>query len=181
ALAAYYKALKHFGNESDRVPTVLLNRAEALYSLGQWDRAENAFEEFLVKHPSHPSGWRATFRLGEIAGRKHGKSFADVSRKRFYETVNRFPMSPGAMLARIRLVPCGDHGGYGYTAAKAFLEGEATRYDGMGEVFVENYPDLVSLAYVRMLVAMGREEEAIRAATDRILSVRASKTRDILA
>ncbi|HTL12542.1 MAG TPA: tetratricopeptide repeat protein, partial [Bdellovibrionota bacterium] len=98
ALAAYFKGLKYYGDQSDSVPTALVNRAETLYWLGQYDRAEQAFKEYLDKHSGHPSAWRAAFRLGEILGRKGGDDFREQSRGMFFQTINRFPFSPGATL-----------------------------------------------------------------------------------
>ncbi|MCC7441673.1 MAG: tetratricopeptide repeat protein [Bdellovibrionales bacterium] len=180
ALAAYYKALKYYGDLATKVPTSLVNRAEALYWLGQYDRAEKSFQEFRDAHAGHPAAWRAVFRLAEIQARKSGESFSGEARKLFYETVNRYPFSPGATLARLRLLPCGDHGGFGLAKAASFLEGEASAFDGGEEVFMDRYPDLLSLAHVRTLVSLDQEERAIEAVTTRMSSASDERTREVL-
>ena len=40
ALAAYFQALHYFENEAKSYPPVHINRAEAMYGLGQYDRAK---------------------------------------------------------------------------------------------------------------------------------------------
>jgi len=162
ALAAYAQAISHFKDESEDFPPATINRAEALYQLGQMDRAKQIFNEFLTKYPSHPSGWRATFRLGEIEGRAVAES--DESRKWFYETINRYPFSPGATLARLRLIPCGDHGGFTQESAQNFFQGEALKFNGGAEIPMARYQDLRIIAHVRSLVTLGPEFDAVKVA-----------------
>src|SRR5690606_24752073 len=112
ALAAYYRSGEKFPEATAKSASVQVNRGEALYWLGQHDRAEAQFEKFVKEFPGHPAGWRAYLRLGEIAGRKPGEKAMAESRTRFLETINHYPFSPGAVVARMRLVPCGDHAGF---------------------------------------------------------------------
>ncbi len=173
ALAAYFQAMNRYPSETKRYPTLWVNRAETLYWLGQADRAEKEFLAFLDSNPSHPEGWRATFRLGEIHGRKDGDASAAEARRWFTETVNRYPYGPGATLARSRLLPCGDHGGFDFTAAERFFGAEAEKFDGAGTVPMERYREFRALARLRTLISLGREDLAIDVG---IRALRASAT-----
>jgi tetratricopeptide (TPR) repeat protein len=155
ALASYFQGSHYFEAQSGRFPAFHLNRGEALYQIGEYDRAKKSFEEFLENFPNYPQGWRATYRLGEIAGRNG----AADSRRWFYQTINRYPFSPGALLSRLYLIPCGDHAGLNLEAAKRFFEEDAKKFDGGGEVVMKDYDDLTSLTYVRTLLEMGNREE----------------------
>src|SRR6185437_9589411 len=90
-----------------------------------------------------------------------GASASPQARKWYYETINRFPYSPGATLARERLMPCGDHGGFASDAAVRFFDETASRFDGHGEVVVTHYPDFMGLNQVRTLIAFGLEKKAV--------------------
>jgi tetratricopeptide (TPR) repeat protein len=161
AVASYFQALNYYPKEADLFPSLHINRAEALYWLGQYDRSEEAFSDFLKKFPTHSDGWRATYRIGEIKGRGKGEAAQGESRKWYQETVNRFPFSPGSILAWLRLLPCGDHGGFDRRTADRFFEEYADRFDGGASVLMEKYPDFIALARVRMLSGMGDDRDAI--------------------
>lgn len=164
ALAAYFKAANSFPAQEHSFPSTLSNRAEAFYWLGEMDRSADAYASFLEKYSGNPSGWRAAYRLGEIYARKAGSSPSnEKARGYFMETVNRFPTSQGAVLARIRLLPCGDHGGFDNTAAQRFFLKEAMKFDGGREVATELYGDFLSLAKIRTFVAFAEREEALAA------------------
>jgi TolA-binding protein len=168
-LAAYSQAARHFKEEAAAFPSVQINRAEALYGLGQFDRAAVAFEGFLKRFSGHPYGWRAAYRLGEIEARKAGASRAsEPARKWYLETINRFPFSPGATLARLQLMSCGDHAGFTPEAAKRFFEGEAETFDGSGEVSLARYKDFRALAHVRTLMTLGQQQEAVATAIEEL-------------
>lgn len=160
ALAAQYQALRYFKDQASRFPAFQLNRGETLYQLGQWDRARQVFEEVLEQHPGYPGSWRALYRLGEIAGRLAKQpSDLNLSRKYFSDTVNHYPFAPGATLARLRLIPCGDHGGYDWELGQKFFNIEAKNYTGSNEVYLKNYADMVALARVRATISMGSEKK----------------------
>jgi tetratricopeptide (TPR) repeat protein len=181
ALASYAQGLRHFGPEAKEFPAVHINRAEALYGLGQFERANGAFKSFLAQFPAHPAGWRATLRLAEIAGRKAGSVRESEEARRWYlETVNRFPLSRGATLARMGLATCGDHGGMDFDAAKRFFSTEAEIYDGAGEVMMERYKDYRALARVRTLMTLGREAEAVGAGIEELRRVSRLETRRLV-
>ena len=176
ALAAYYQAIDGFKGESKKFPATYINRAESLYWLGQYDRAEQAFTEFLKDFPGNPAGWRATLRLGEIYGRQSGDKADGESRKWFYNTINSYPFSPGATIARARLVPCGDHGGFDAESSEKFFSTEAETFattsksssNVFGEVITDRYNDLRALARVRSLISFHENGEAIDAAIEEL-------------
>ena len=180
ALAAYYQGLNRFGEEAKEFPGVFVNRGETLYQLGQMDRAQDVFKMFLKAFPAHPSGWRATYRLGEINGRKADPESLHASRNWFYKTINNYPTSPGATLARLRLIPCGDHGGFDIKGLDQFMAGDAQKFDGRGEVSIKRYRDMKGLAYVRGLVMLGQEERAVILAMEELRLSPISETQQFL-
>ncbi|MFL5814631.1 MAG: tetratricopeptide repeat protein [Bdellovibrionia bacterium] len=161
ALEAYSRALRYFKKESESYPAIHLNRGEVLYGLGEYQEARKVFEDFAKKYSGYPHGWRASFRLGEIYGRQAGPANEDSSRKWFYDTINHYPLSSGATLARLRLLPCLDHGGFSFESASRFFEGEAKNFDASGEMSMVRYPDLRALAQVRSYITLKREDVAI--------------------
>ena len=166
AYAEYSRALRIFPKQAAHFPALALNRAEALYQMGKYSEVQKQYEDYLEQFSSYPEGWRATFRLGEIFGRRPGAENEAASRKWFYETVNRYPFSPGSTLARLRLLPCGDHGGYDYAAASRFLESEAMSFDAPTQVSMVHYSDLRMLAHVRSLITLNREDLAVDLAAE---------------
>jgi predicted Zn-dependent protease len=167
-LASYFQGLNYFRDDAKSFPAIFVNRAEALYGLGQFDRAREAFDGFLKEFPGHPAGWRAAFRIGEIEGRKPGDEARSESRHWFYETINHYPLSPGATLARLRLVPCGDHAGFSSAAVDRYFDNEAANFTGSGQISMLKYHAFQALAHVRSLISLGREPEAVELATDEI-------------
>lgn len=165
ALAAYAQALRHFGPEAESFPAVHINRADALYGLGQRERASEAYRSFLGKFPAHPAGWRASYRLGEAAARAADATRESIEARKWYiETINRYPFSPGAVLARLQLLPCGDHAGLTQEASERFFAAEADKFDGAGQVSMERYKDFRALSRVRTLMTQGRQEDAVASA-----------------
>ena len=141
ALASYSQALSYFKSESKRYPTFHLNRAESFYHLGHFEEAKAVFEAFLDDFPNDPKGWRASFRLGEIAARTmQTDGDLEKSRRWYYETINRYPTSPGVVLSRVRLAPCGDHGGLNFETQDQFFQNEARKFDGEGEDSARSLP-----------------------------------------
>ena len=160
ALLSYFQAYKHFPAEAKKHPSYALNRAEVLYQLEQFAEAKKAFEVFLQEYPNYPEGWRASFRLGEIAARKDEETsrVADA-RGWYYQTINRFPFSPGALLARLRLLPCEDHAGFTALSMETFFRDEVGKFAGEGTVQMEKFEDFQTLAYVRGLMSLGTSEQ----------------------
>lgn len=154
ALAAYFDSAKSFPAESAKFASAQVNRGEALYWLGQLDRAAEQFNDFTKRFPGHPAGWRALLRLAEIEGRKTGEAAARASRVGFLETINRYPFSPGAVIARMRLIPCDDHGGFNAKTASDFFKAETENFDGRGEVRPERFAEFRALIRVRSMILL---------------------------
>jgi tetratricopeptide (TPR) repeat protein len=169
ALASYFLAVQNFPNEVRKYAAFLLNRGESLYWLGQHERAQEIFSEFLATHPASGDGWRATYRLAELSGRAGRVEKADEF---LLETVNRYPYSTGASLSRMRLMSCG-RGLDNETAVSTvenFFSRELDRFDPSAELFVERLNDYRGLANVRALLAAGDEEKAINLAINKLES-----------
>ncbi|MGK5081681.1 tetratricopeptide repeat protein [Bdellovibrionota bacterium FG-1] len=168
-LATYAQGLRHFKAEAETFPAVFINRAEALYGLGQLDRASEAFRDFLTRFPAHPAGWRATYRLAETEGRKVGATRDSMAaRKWYFDTVNHYPFSPGATIARLQLMTCGDHGGFSPDSARKFLSEEAENFNSSAEIVMDRYKDFRALAHVRTLMTLGLDDEAVATAIDEL-------------
>lgn len=162
AIASYFEAIRKYDKEIGEVPLVHINRAESLFWMGQLDRAAEEFKKFITQYPSNPFGWRAAFRLGEIYGRYPLSDQNQIeSRKWFLNTINQYPHSPGAVLARLRLLSCGDHGGFSPEIAEGFLEGEAAQFTGNDEVYMRNYRDFRGLIHMRTLIAFKDYDRAL--------------------
>jgi tetratricopeptide (TPR) repeat protein len=171
ALAGYYQALHYFPEQGKKFAPLHINRAEALYGLGDWDRAKEAFEDFLKDFPGNPWGWRATYRLGEIEGRKGGAKFEETqkaSRDWFYATINGYPFSPGATLARLRLIPCGDHGGFDEQASEQFFGTDLEKYNPSEDIQMVPFRAFKTLTHVRAMIAFHKEATAVDVATDEL-------------
>ncbi|MBI2712128.1 MAG: tetratricopeptide repeat protein [Bdellovibrio sp.] len=180
SLAAYFQGIHYFPKQASRFPGFHVNRAEALYQLQQYDRAEQAFKEYLEKFPGHPEGWRATLRLAEIVGRRESISDASsVARKWNYETINHYPFSPGSTLARLRLLPCGDHGGFSLSKAEKFFE-ESKDFDGDGKVLMKNYQDFRAIAHIRTLITMGTQDQIALSAIHELQNTKGTFARVML-
>ncbi len=177
ALASYFRALTDFGSEAKNFPSLYLNRAEAMYWLGQYDVANKAYLEFLKLFPGHTQGWRAHFRMGEIAHRKNDPKQWEVAVAKYEDTINHGPFSPGATLARLRLLPCGRHGGFDVTTAKSFFDSEAVKFTGAEQVALEGFRDLRGITEIRTWISMGEEDEAIDASIEEIETNPSSKLR----
>jgi tetratricopeptide (TPR) repeat protein len=183
ALAGYYQGLHYFPEQAKKCAPLHINRAEALYGLGEWDRAKEAFEAFLKDFPGSPYGWRATYRLGEIEGRKTGPKIEDsqkLSREWFYATVNGYPFSPGATLARLRLLPCGDHGGFDEKASNRFFGEDLKNFNPVEEVQMVPFRAFKVLTQVRSMIAFHQESAAVDLATEELQKPGNIELHDIL-
>jgi tetratricopeptide (TPR) repeat protein len=164
ALAAYFEAAKKFPKESAELPSAQVNRGEALYWLGQLDRAEAQFKDFGTRFPGHPAGWRAKIRIAEIEGRRPGEDSIKKSREAFLATINQFPFSPGAIIARMRLIPCEEHGGFDAKTASNFFKNETEKFDGKGEIRLERFGEFRSIIRVRSMILLDDPVAALDAA-----------------
>jgi tetratricopeptide (TPR) repeat protein len=164
ALAAYYAAGKKFPGEAEKSASLQVNRGESLYWLGQYDRAQEQFEKFNRGFPGHPGGWRALVRLAEIEGRKTGDEAREASRKYLLEAVNRYPFSPGAVIARMRLVPCDDHGGFDVKTAAEFFRRETESFDGGKQIRVDRFAEFRAMIRVRSMILLNDPVSALEIA-----------------
>lgn len=180
ALSSYYRALQAFSDEAKHFPLVFLNRAESLYWLAEHERAEEAYLGFLEHNGANPAAWRATFRLAEIYGRRVGDENRKKYREWLYKTINGYPFSPGATLARLRLLPCDDHGGFTYDSAKKFFDGEIVSFDDQGEIDLKPFGEFVTVTRVRSFITLGHEEEAISVISLALGSHISEPTRNLL-
>lgn len=179
AVSAYQAAIK--GRESwlSRYPFVLLNLAEAFFQLEELDRAEKEFKRYLDYGSSQPVAWRAGLRLAEIAAIREGMS--PKAEKAFVDTVNRFPVSPGALLARIRLLPCGSHGGFDLSAAERLIASpEVTNFPSGGPISATQFRELTALTEVRMLVSFKEYQKAIDRGMARLRENPSVETRKLI-
>lgn len=178
ALASYFLAIQEYPKELGRFPNFWINRAESLYWLGQYDRASAAYTDFLDQFGSHHSAWRATYRLSEIEGRAgHEKKAQQL----LIDTINRYPYSPGAQLARARSMACEPSQRPSEGAIRAFFESEFAKFDGAGQVRLERFADYRGIAYVRALLASGSEDSAIEVALAELDGRTESKAKEAVA
>jgi len=186
ASGAYSQSASYYKEQLKKYPPFYLNWGEALYQLGAYDQAKQIFTDFLQSSTSYPEAWRATFRLGEIEARqaKQGMS-AETARKWFYESINNYPLSIGASLARIRLLPCGDHGGFNQQAQERFFSEDArllaTNPDAAKSVVLKNYEDFRALSRIRALVAWDDKDQTANVAIHEIQIVKTPLVKRTLA
>ena len=160
AVKSYGEALKGNEKQLSSYPGVLLNLAESYFQLEELDRAEAAFKRFLDVGYSQPSAWRASLRLAEISAMR---TRLDVAAERgFMDTINRYPLSPGALVARIRLLPCGSHGGFDLPAGERLLYSpEVLNFPAGGALYTNQLRELVGLTEVRMMISFKEYQKAI--------------------
>ena len=78
------------------------------------------------------------------------------------ETVNRYPMTPGAVIARLRLLPCGNHGGFDLAGAQRFIVSPAVEnFDGGEDLYPSSFRELVGLTEVRTLLSFSQDQLAM--------------------
>ena len=168
ALVSYHHAFEYFGEDQQRFPAYFLNKAEVYHQLGDLAQSRKLFEEFLKKFPHHSSGWKATLRLAEIAARDpQGRGQEDERyRAWLYQTINRYPFSPGVPLARIGLMPCGDHGGFDHKSATQYLTDEDSLRISSSEVSLKNYAEVKAISRIRSLIIFSEADQPIDVALD---------------
>ena len=169
AVAAYFRAQSRFPEEAAASPYLQMNRAESLYWLGQYDKAAEGFRGFLQKFSGNPAGWRALLRLAEIEGRRAGGKGIPEMRKRLLETVNRYPTSPGSTLARLRLIPCGDHAGYTLDSAVNFFDGDVAKFenrpDAKEQILLDGFDRMKATLAIQSFIQFGDLTRALDAAS----------------
>jgi tetratricopeptide (TPR) repeat protein len=160
SIQIYTTAVKKYESSLAQYPHVLMNLAESYFQLEEYKKAEETFERYLVVGHNYPQAWRASLRLAEIRALNHQHSVE--TEKAFTDTINRYPMTPGAVIARLRLLPCGNHGGFDAASGQRFLNSpEVSSFEDEEVVYQSAYKELVGLTEVRMLLSFGLDDKAI--------------------
>ena len=182
ALSFYYQGIQPFEIYGSKFPEYYLNRGETLYQLGEMEKAKVEFLNFLERFPAYPEGWRASFRAAEIIGRDpqgNGPSSPGF-REKLFETINRYPFSPGALLARVRLSSCGDHGGFDFQTQERFFSKDALEFDGSGSVVMSDYPDFRAITHLRSLITSEDPKKILELALDEFKVTRSPLVKRLL-
>ncbi len=161
AILIYSSAIKKFEAALPRYPDVLLNLAESYFQVDELSRSTETWQKFLAYGKGRPNAWQASLRLAEVQGVR--EKIGPKLEQAFTETINSYPMSPGAVIARLRLIPCGNHGGFDLGGANRFFASpEARNFTGDGMVYVEPFKELLGLTEVRALISFQQDEQAVK-------------------
>ena len=179
AATFYSAAIKNHESYLAHYPNVLLNLGESYFQLEEVDRAAAAYQKYLQLAQNQPAAWRASLRLAEITAMK--QSLSAEAEKAFTETINRYPISPGAIIARLRLLPCGGHAGFDESSAERFLGSpEVTNFTGDGAVYATLFRELVALSEVRMLISFKQDQKAIEKGIEHLRTNPGVETRKLI-
>ena len=179
AVASYLSGLKGRDAYLGRYPSVLLNLAESYFQLEEFDRAEEQFKRFREVGAAQPTAWKSGLRLAEIEAMK--SKLGPSAEKAFMETINRYPLSDGALISRIRLLPCGSHGGFDLPAAERLIASpEVSNFTGSGAVYASQFKELAGLTEVRMLVSFREFQKAIDRGVARLRENPSVETRKLI-
>lgn len=102
AVESYEAALKAFPQFEKSYPNALYNLGESTFWTPDYQKSLESFVKFLERFPSHDYGGYAMTRIGElleILGADKSKVMGA-----FLESYFRFKNSPGAKIARIRMI-----------------------------------------------------------------------------
>ncbi len=179
AVTAYQGALKGRDSYLPGYPAVLLNLGESYFQLEELDRAEAAFKKFMEVGSANPMAWRASLRLAEI--KAMGATLNEDAEKAFMETINRYPLSQGALISRIRLLPCGRHGGFDLPAAERLISSpEVVNFPSDGAVYPSQFRELAGLSEVRMLISFQENQKALERGLARLRENPGVETRRLI-
>ncbi len=179
AVSAYQSALKGRDLYLGSYPAVLLNLGESYFQLEELSRAESIFKKFMEIGSGNPMAWRASLRLAEI--KAMGSTLNLEAEKAFMETINRYPLSQGALVARIRLLPCGGHGGFDLPAAERLISSpEVTNFPSDGSVYPSQFRELAGLTEVRMLISYKEYQKALERGMARLRENPGVETRKLI-
>jgi predicted Zn-dependent protease len=161
AVISYEAAIKKHSEELPHYPEVLMNLSESYFQLEEFARASKSFEKYLDYGRNQPNAWRASLRIAEI--KSLDQKMTPEIEAAFTETVNSYPLSPGAVIARLRMLPCGNHGGMDFASADRLIHSpEVENFDGDKAMYLEPFKELVEVTYVRTLLSFGKNEETIK-------------------
>jgi tetratricopeptide (TPR) repeat protein len=159
AIQAYSSVIQKNSEGLPQYPHVFLNLAEALFQLEEYGKAEENLKKYLEMARTQPTAWKASLRLAEIRSINNPKD----SEKNFTETVNQYPMTPGAVIARLRMIPCGNHGGFDLTSSIRYIgSNEVKNIEDPSSFYSTSLKELVALTEVRTLLSFEQDEKAIQ-------------------
>ena len=162
AVVLYEAAVKKYREELARYPEVLMNLSESYFQLGEYARADKTYQEYLEFGRNQPNAWRAILRVAEI--KSLNQKISPEIEAAFTETNNRYPMSLGAVIARLRMLPCGSHGGMDLAAFKRMMDSSEVKNIDTLDPVVYGGPlkELVAVTEVRTLLSFGQDQAAIQ-------------------
>jgi tetratricopeptide (TPR) repeat protein len=161
AVIVYEAAIKKHSVELIHYPQVLMNMAESYFQLEEFARADKVFAQYLDIGRNQPNAWRASLRIAEIKS-LHQKMTPEIETA-FTDTVNNYPISPGAVIARLRMLPCGMHGGFELGSFQRLIHStEVKNFEGDGTMYTEPFKELVAVTEVRTLLSFGQDEDAVK-------------------
>ncbi|MBS1958642.1 MAG: tetratricopeptide repeat protein [Bdellovibrionales bacterium] len=167
AIQAYSANIKKNPEAVSQYPAVVLNLAEAYFQLEEYPRAEREYAHYLDVGRTQPNAWRAHLRMAEI--QNIHKPIDAETEKSYIDTINKYPMTPGAVVARMRLLPCGSHGGFDLASAERFFKSpEVARFETVSELYSSTFRELVSITEVRTLISFGQDQKAVDRAMDHL-------------
>ena len=159
AIQAYSAVIKKNPEGLTQYPHVLINLAESFFQLEEYGKAEENFKKYIEMARSQPSAWKASLRLAEI----HSINNPKESEKNFTETVNQYPMTPGAVIARLRMLPCGSHGGFDLTSAIRYINSnEVKNSEDPISFYSTSLAELTALTEMRTLLSFEQDEKAVQ-------------------
>jgi tetratricopeptide (TPR) repeat protein len=158
AIQAYSSMIRNNPAGYQDYPHVFMNLGEAFFQLDEFDKADESFSKFLEHGRSMPNAWKASLRIAEIRSMKNPSDFE----KNFTEMVNRHPMTSGAVIARLRMLPCGNHGGFDLISASRYIDSdEVKKTDDSGTFYTTSLTELSMLTEIRTLLSFGEDLKAI--------------------
>jgi tetratricopeptide (TPR) repeat protein len=160
AIDTYAKAADKFKSQLNVYPQVLMNLAESYFQLEEYKKADVQFKRYLDLGRSQPAAWRASLRIAEIQALNQKQS-PEVEAA-FTNTINQYPRTPGATIARLRLIPCGNHGGFDLGGVERFVQSpDVQNFDGGEDLYTSSFKELVALNEVRAFLTFGQDQKAI--------------------
>jgi len=160
AIQKYLSSIKKYESNLPQYPHPIMNLAESFFQLEEFQRANDTFEHFLKVGANHPEAWRASLRIAEI--KALNQRLDGGAENAFVDTVNRYPMTPGAVIARLRMLPCGNHGGFDLGGMQRLVNSaEVQNFASEASVYSSSFKELVALTEVRSLISFGADEQAI--------------------
>ena len=167
AATRYESAIRSHEKELSHFPLVLLNLGESYFQLEEFQRSLGAYKRFIEIARNQPSAWKASLRIAEITAMN--ETVNSKAEAALIGTINQYPLSPGALVARLRLLPCGSHGGFDLPAAERFIASpEVRNFSGDGAVYEGPFRDLVGLTEVRMLISFHEDQKAVEKALEHL-------------